>query len=353
MTPSFRSPPAYDICGIGNALMDLEYAVDDSFLRDSDLVKGHMTLVDEDRMEALMASLADHEPRYRSGGSAANTVFAVKGFGGRSVYSCRVARDPVGDRFLQDMHRAGIDTIGNHGNDGKSGRCLTLITDDAERTMTTFLGVSEHLSVDDLDDAVIAESAHLYMEGYLAASASGCAAAVRARELAEAERVPVNVSFSDPSMVVACRHGLERMLGNGVAQLFCNEEEALLWAGTDRLDVAAVELGDIAPYVNITLGARGSLVLAKRKRTVAPGHPSDIVDTTGAGDMYAGAVVHARAHGADPLDAARFANFAAAEVVSKHGARLHGIDDYAALKRRFRANGPWGSGEPQGRPHGE
>ncbi len=339
MTPTSDSPAAYDICGIGNALMDLEYAVDEAFLRDADLVKGHMALVDEDRMDALTAILSDHDPRSRSGGSAANTVFAVQGFGGCGAYSCRVAGDPVGDRFLEEMRRAGIDTIGNHGGDGKSGRCLTLITDDAERTMTTFLGVSENLSVDDLDDATIAKSAHLYMEGYLASSASGCAAAVRARELAESEGVPVNVSFSDPSMVAAFRDGLERMLGNGVAQLFCNEDEALLWAGTDRLDVAVVELGDIAPYVNVTLGARGSLVFAKGKRTVAPGYPSDLVDTTGAGDMYAGAVVHARTEGADPVDAARFANFAAAEVVGKHGARLHGIDDYAALKRRFRATG--------------
>lgn len=339
MAPSSGAPPAYDICGIGNALMDLEYAVDDVFLHDSQLVKGHMTLVDEDRMDALMASLSDHEPRHRSGGSAANTVFAVRGFGGRGAYSCRVAQDRVGLRFLDDMRRAGIDTIGNHRGDGKSGRCLTLVTDDAERTMTTFLGVSENLSIDDLDDAVIAKSAHLYMEGYLASSASGCAAAVRARELAQSERVAVNVSFSDPSMVSAFRDGLQRMLGNGVAQLFCNEEEALLWAGTDRLDVAVVELADIAPFVNVTLGARGSLVVAKGKRSLTPGHSTEVVDTTGAGDMYAGAVVYARGEGADPVDAARFANFAAAQVVANHGARLEEIDDYAALKGRFRTGG--------------
>ena len=328
MAPSPGTAPDYDICGIGNALVDLEYAVDDTFLHDSELVKGHMTLVDEDRMDALMASLSDREPRHRSGGSAANTVFAVRGFGGRGAYSCRVAQDRVGLRFLDDMRRAGIDTLGHHQGAGKSGRCLTLVTADAERTMTTFLGVSENLSIDDLDDAAIARSAHLYMEGYLASSASGCAAAVRAHQLAQSERVPVNVSFSDPSMVSACRDGLERMLGNGVAQLFCNEEEALLWAGTDRLDVAVAELGDIAPLVNVTLGARGSLVVAKGKRTLTPGHPTDVVDTTGAGDMYAGAVVQARNEGADPVDAARFANFAAAEVVASHGARLPRGNDW-------------------------
>lgn len=338
MAPSSGVPPAYDICGIGNALVDLEYAVDDTFLHDADLIKGHMTLVDEDRMDALMASLSDHEPRHRSGGSAANTVFAVQGFGGLGAYSCRVAKDLIGLRFLDDMRRAGIDTVGNHGNDGKSGRCLTLVTGDAERTMTTFLGVSEHLSIDDVDASVIANSAHLYLEGYLASSDSGSEAAVRARQLAESESVPINVSFADPSMVAGFREGLERMLGNGVQQLFCNEEEALLWAGTDRLDIAAAELGDIAPFVNITLGARGSLVFANRRRSLAPGYPSEVVDTTGAGDMYAGAVVHARTDGADPLDAARFANFAAAEVVSRHGARLHRVDDYAALKRRFRTS---------------
>jgi len=327
---------AHHVYGVGNALMDLEYAVDDGFLHDADLAKGHMTLVDEDRIGTLMASLAEHRPSRRAGGSAANTVFAVRGFGDRAIYSCRVADDDVGTLFLADMRLAGVDTVGEPARAGKSGRCLTLVTDDAERTMATFLGVSVGLSPTELDEAAVARAANVYLEGYLASSDSGCEAAVVARQVAEAADVSTCISLSDPSMVTGCRDGLLRMLGNGVHHVFCNEEEALLWAGTDRLDVALNELADIAPRVNVTLGARGSLAVAKGRRTLVEGYPSRAVDTTGAGDMYAGAVIHASVNGAGPADAARFGNFAASHLVSKHGARLDTVDDYTELKRRFR-----------------
>ncbi len=330
------SDPHYDVYGIGNALVDMEYSVDDGFLRDAGLDKGRMALVDEARIDALAATLDGWEHQRMSGGSAANTVFAVQAFGGRGFYSCRVGDDEQGRHFLDDLRRAGIGVAGNHLGDGKSGRCLTLVTADAERTMTTFLGVSATLAPEDIDEPALAASKHLYVEGYLAAVDSGRAAAVRAREVAEAANVPTNVSLSDPSMVEGCRDGLLEMLGNGVHQLFCNEEEALLWTGADRLDVAVTELSDIAPFINVTLGARGSLAVANGRSELVPGYPSYAVDTTGAGDIYAGAFIHARADDADPATAAKFANFAAADLVSRHGARLRGSADYLALKRRFR-----------------
>ena len=331
------TPARYDVYGLGNALVDLEYTVDDSYLHDMDLAKGHMTLVDESRIDALAASLDDHEPKRRAGGSAANTVFAVHAFGGRGAYSCHVADDDLGRFFLEQFGHAGVATTGTRAGHGKSGRCLTLVTADAERTMTTFLGVSAELGPQDLDEAAIAESAYFYVEGYLASSESGREAAVQARQIAELGRARTSLSLADPSMVVNFRDGLEDMLGNGVHQLFCNEEEALTWAGTDRLDIAVTELSDIAPFLNVTLGARGSLAVAKGKSRFAPGFPSQAVDTTGAGDMYAGAVLHARVNRADPNAAAGFANFAAAELVARHGARLDQVADYVQIKARYRA----------------
>ena len=330
------SPPRYDVYGLGNALVDLEYTVDDAYLRDVDLAKGHMTLVDEARLDALTTSLADYEPRRRCGGSAANTVFAVQAFGGRSVYSCRTADDDVGRHFLRELRDAGVVAVGTLAGPGKSGRCLTLITADAERTMTTFLGVSEALDPGDIDEATLAASAYCYAEGYLASSESGRRATVLARSIAESNDVRTSLSLSDPSMVNGFRDGLVEMLGGGVHLLFCNEEEALTWAGTDRLDIAVAELADIAPFVNITLGARGSLAVANGQRHFTAGYPSQAVDTTGAGDIYAGAVLYAHNIGADPAQAASFANFAAAELVSRHGARLDTTAQYADLKRRFR-----------------
>jgi len=329
-------PAHYDVYGLGNALVDLEYKVDDGYLRDMDLAKGHMTLVDESRIDAIAASLHDHEPKRRAGGSAANTVFAVHAFGGRGAYSCRVADDDLGRFFVEEFGNAGVATAGTRDGHGKSGRCLTLITADAERTMTTFLGASAELGPQDLDEAGIAGSAYFYVEGYLASSESGREAAVQARQIAEFGRVRTSLSLADPSMVVNFREGLIDMLGNGVHQLFCNEEEALTWAGTDRLDIAVAELGDIAPFLNITLGARGSLAVAKGKHQFARAFPTEAVDTTGAGDMYAGAVLYARVNGAEPSTAAGFANFAAAELVARHGARLDHVADYVQVKARYR-----------------
>ena len=325
----------YDVYGIGNALVDAEYAVDETFLRDQGIAKGHMTLVSEQEIEAIATGLLGRESRRMSGGSAANTVYAVQGFGGRGFYSGRVGDDETGRHFLDDLTAAGIHTGGNPSCEGRSGSCLTLVTADAERSMTTYLGVSASLSPDDVNEAALVTSRYLYVEGYLASTAPGCAAAVFAREVAESEGVKTSLSLSDPSMVEGFRDALEDMLGNGVTQLFCNEEEALAWTGTDRLDIAATELGDVAPFVNITLGARGSLALSPRGRELAPGRGADAVDTTGAGDIYAGAILYARNAGAVPAEAAAFANFAAAHLVSVHGARLPNLPAYAALKKTF------------------
>ena len=325
----------YDIYGIGNALVDAEYAVDETFLHDRGIAKGHMTLVSEEEIEALASGLAGREYRRMSGGSAANTVYAVRGFGGRGFFSGRVGDDATGRHFLDDLRAAGIDTAGDRPKMGTSGRCLTLITADAERSMTTYLGVSATLSPDDVSEAAIVASRYLYVEGYLASTEPGCAAAVLAREVAESAGVKTSLSLSDHSMVEGFRDALEDMLGNGVTQLFCNEEEALAWTGTDRLDIAATELGDVAPFVNITLGARGSLALSPGARQLASGHGADAVDTTGAGDIYAGAFLHARNAGAVPSEAAGFANFAAAHLVSIHGARLPDLPAYESLRRAF------------------
>ena len=329
-----------DVYGIGNALIDLEYAVEEAMLLAEGIPKGHMTLVDEARIEALEARLDEEsgtrQRRRLSGGSAANTVFAVQAFGGRGFYSCRVADDEAGRHFLAALAAAGIGTAGKRPAEGRSGRCLTLVTADAERTMTTCLGVSATLGPEDLDEAQLANSAYLYVEGYLAAADSGTAAGAAAREIAEAASVKTSLSLADPAMVEHCRAGLERMLGNGVHQLFCNEEEALSWAGTDRLDIATVELGDIAPQVHVTLGARGSLACRRGKSQLAAPFAAQAVDSTGAGDIYAGAVLHALLDGAEPVAAARFGNFAAARLVARHGARLANVADYVALRKEYR-----------------
>ncbi len=326
----------YDIYGLGNALVDTEYQVDDSYLRSHGIDKGHMTLVDEACLRALLGGLSGRPAKRISGGSAANTVFAAQGFGRKTYYSCKVANDSTGAHFVQDLTAAGVKVNHNVTSPhGISGECLILITPDAERSMNTFLGISTALSPVDLNVNALRASTYFYVEGYLSSNPTSLDAAVKARELAEEAKVKTAISLSDTSMVTYFREGLERMLGNGVDQLFCNEEEALVWSRTDRLDIAINELSDIARFCNITLGAQGSLSVHGRHQTAVDGFPVKAIDTNGAGDIYAGAYLAMICYGYEPKEATRFANYAASRLVTHIGARLPDVSNYHQLQQSY------------------
>ena len=328
----------YDVYGLGNALVDMEYTIEDSFLADHDIPKGHMTLVDEPVMDALVEGLDGHAPTRMSGGSAANTLIAVQGFGASTFYSCKVADDETGRHFLADLAEAGVVTNGNAASDeGKSGRCLVLITPDAERSMNTFLGISSALTHLELDEAALSSSRYFYAEGYMSSADGSREAAIAGRQMAEQAGVKTALSLSDPSMVEFFRDALVEILGNGVDHLFCNEEEALTWAGTDRIDVAVNELKDIGRNLNVTLGAKGSLAVTPNGQSMVAGYPADAVDTTGAGDMYAGGCLYGWSQGMSAEEAAGLGNFAAATLVQELGARLRTPQSYKDTLGAYRS----------------
>lgn len=315
----------YDVYGVGAALLDTEIEVDDAFLGRAGIDKGVMTLVDEVRQDQLLELLDTHRvaSRRASGGSAANSVIATSCFGGRAFYSCKVADDENGRFYLAGMARAGVDCNVCAGREsGVTGKCLVMITPDAERTMNTFLGISSTLSAQNLDAAALAASEFVYVEGYLVTSDSGRAAAIAARELAERSGVRTALSFSDPGIVTHFRDGLAQMLGNGVDLLFCNLAEAQEWTGEQRLEDAAEGLRTVARSFAITLGGEGALVFDGRHyHRIAP-HPVKPIDTNGAGDMFAGAYIFGITNGFDAVAAGRLANRAAAELVTHYGPRL-------------------------------
>ena len=326
----------YDVFGLGNALVDTEVNVEDNFLDQQNIAKGHMTLIDSARMTELSAALAAQPKNRCSGGSAANTIYAVQGFGLKTTYACKVADDETGHFFVNELRQAGIEINTNAVSDqGRSGECFIMITDDAERTMNTDLGISSALSVDDVDSSALSQANYFYVEGYLSSSENSTSAAVHCREVAQAANVPVAVSLSDPSMVEFFRQPLETILGNGVHTIFCNEEEALSWAKTDRLDIAINELKDIGQEVYVTIGAKGSIAISKNGQQTTDGVAVKAIDTTGAGDIYAGAVIAARLKDADPRTAARFGNHCASHIVSRYGARLTSLNDYQALQASY------------------
>jgi sugar/nucleoside kinase (ribokinase family) len=327
----------YDVYAVGNALVDMEFTVDDGYLRTHRIDKGHMTLVDEPRLDELLASLRDLVPKRTSGGSAANTMIAAQAFGASAFYSCKVADDDTGAFFVKDLATIGVATNRQSPPpDGKSGRCLVLITPDGERSMSTFLGISNELAISELDEVALRNSRYAYIEGFLCSSPTGQRAAVRCRELAEENGTRTAMTLSDASMVKLFRAQLLEMLGNGVDHLFCNEEEALDWARTDRLDIAIAELKDIGRSVNVTVGARGSIVVSGHERHDVDGFPVRPLDTNGAGDIYAGACIAGWCGGMPATAAARFGNFAASRLITRFGARLPSKADYQRLLDDFK-----------------
>ena len=315
----------YHIYGIGAALVDTEIDVSDQDLAQLDITKGHMTLVDAERQQQLVEYLAGHmtHSKRASGGSAANSIIAASYFGAKTFYSCKVAQDDNGSFYLKDMQAAGVacNTYDNVG-DGATGKCLVLITPDAERTMLTNLGISETLCTQALDHDAVARSQFAYIEGYLVTSPTGRAAAIELREAAEKHGVKTALSLSDPGMVEFFGDGLREMLGSGVDLLFCNEHEAQGFTATDNTAAAAEKLKQYAKTFAITCGARGALVFDGTTLHSIEPHAVKAVDTNGAGDMFAGAFLYAITNGYSYKDAGRLASRASAEVVSDYGPRL-------------------------------
>jgi len=327
----------YKVYGIGAALVDKEIKVHDDELAKMGIEKGLMTLVDEQRQQNLQDQLEGHlvKANHASGGSAGNSMIATAQFGGRTFMSCKVANDSDGDIYLSDLEAAGVDHCLNGARDnGTTGKCLVLITPDAERSMETYLGISETLSVDQLDENAIAASEYLYIEGYLVTSPTGRAAAIRARELAEAAGVKTALSFSDPGIVEHFHDGLREIIGERLSLVFCNRDEALNWARCDNLDEAIAALKEVADTFAITLGGEGALTWDGRELVEIPPHKVEAVDTNGAGDMFAGAFLYAVTRGEKFASAGRFASLAAGRIVANYGPRL-APDDYPALRDDF------------------
>lgn len=327
----------YHIYGIGAALVDTEITVSDADLAAMKVDKGVMTLVDEARQRELISYLSDHlvASNKASGGSAANTIIAASYFGCNNVYSCKVADDEHGRFYINDIKAAGV-TFPSHIKppEGTTGKCLVMITPDAERTMNTFLGISETVSVAELDSNAIAQSEFVYIEGYLVTSTTGRAAAIELRKLAETNKTRTALSLSDPAMVQFFRDGLLEMIGGGVDLLFCNRDEAIGFTQTANVNDAAEALKKFTKRFAITCGSEGALLFDGEELIQASGTKVKAVDTNGAGDMFAGAFLYALSQGNNYKKAGEFANLAAAKVVSQFGPRLK-PEQHAELKSTY------------------
>jgi sugar/nucleoside kinase (ribokinase family) len=314
----------YDVYGIGNAIVDIVTEVDHDFFEKNNIEKGVMTLVDEKRQLTLLKLIDMKKSKMSGGGSAGNTVVALSQFGGKAFYSCLVAKDEMGKFFLEDLKRNGIDTNLTYDKcpEGHTGKCVVMTSPDAQRTLNTFLGVSSFLSPEHLDEEAIKNSEYLYLEGYLVASPKGLEALKEAKKIAERNKVRTSLTFSDPSMVKYFSKQMEEIVGASVDLLFCNEEEAMIFTGTDSLQDAREKLKLVAKHFVITLGANGALIYDGDTFIQIEPYKVRAIDTNGAGDMFSGAFLYGITHGHSYAEAGKIASLASSRVVSQFGPRL-------------------------------
>ncbi|GAC1545515.1 MAG: adenosine kinase [Vulcanimicrobiaceae bacterium] len=310
-----------DVVGIGNAIVDVIATADDAFLERHAMAKGAMMLVDETRAEAIYADMGAGV--ISSGGSAGNTIAGIASLGGRTGYIGKVRNDILGDAFRHDITAVGATFRTPPTTQGPAtARCLILVTPDAQRTMNTYLGASVTLSPEDIDAELVRSAAVTYLEGYLYDEKLAQEAFVVASEIAHAAGRRVSLSLSDAFCVERHRAAFLHLVEHHVDVLFANESEIEALFQTDRIDVAVEKLRAITSLAAITRGALGSLVVTHDAVLEIPAAPvAHVVDTTGAGDLYAAGFLYALTTGAALRACAELGSRAAAQVIGHVGAR--------------------------------
>ena len=310
-----------DLVGIGNAIVDVIARADEAFLTREGLSKGAMTLIDEARGTALYSRMGPGVES--SGGSAANTVAGFASFGGQAAFVGKVRADQLGDVFRHDMVSLGVTYRTPAAAAGPStARCLIMVTADAQRTMATYLGISTELGPEDLDRAAIADAKMVYLEGYLWDPPRAKAAFREAAKLAHAAGGQVALSLSDVFCIERHRADFRDLIEGHVDVLFANEAELL--ALTQAADFAAgvAAIRGKCQIAAVTRSALGSVVLTGNDTTTVPAEPvAAVVDTTGAGDLYAAGFLYGLSRGLDMAGCGRLGSLAASEVIAHVGAR--------------------------------
>ncbi|MGZ4792479.1 MAG: adenosine kinase [Ilumatobacteraceae bacterium] len=311
----------FDVVGIGNALVDVIAHADDAFIRQHELVKGAMTLVDTDRALYLYRALGGAVEM--SGGSAANTMCGVASFGGTAAYIGKVSDDELGQVFGHDCRAVGVQfRPGAPAVDTPTGRCIIVVTPDAQRTMNTYLGVSSLLSPADVDADTVAMGDVLYMEGYLYDRPEAKEAFRYAAQVAHANGRLVSLTLSDSFCVDRHRDDFRALVTDEVDLLFGNEAELLSLYQVESMDEALRAVRADCTLAVITVGADGCMVVTRDDVLHAPAQPvGQVLDTTGAGDLFAAGFLYGYTRRRPLADCAHYGAIAAAEVISHVGPR--------------------------------
>lgn len=318
------TPPRFDVVAIGNALVDVLATATDAQIAEAGLIKGSMALVDTARAESIYDLLGPTTEA--SGGSAANTVAGVAALGGNAAFLGRVAEDGLGKAFTHDIRSIGVafdpTPVAAIPGESVTGHCLVLVTEDAERTMATHLGVASAFSSHDLHQGHLSSTQVLYLEGYLWDQPQAKSAMREAIDLAHASDASVALTLSDSFCVQGHRAEFLELVDGELELLFANEEEILALYDVRSFDAAVEAVAETGVLAVLTRGAHGSVVVTPAGAIEVPAEPvAAVVDTTGAGDLFAAGFLYGITNGLSPANSARLGGVCAAEIISHVGAR--------------------------------
>ena len=325
----------FQVVGIGNAMVDVLAHAEDAFLDANGVQKGIMHLIDRQRGVDLYARIGPAQEM--SGGSAANSIAGIAHLGGRTAYVGKVKDDQLGAIFAHDLRAQGATyetPMAPPDHPDETGRCIVLVTPDGERSMNTYLGVTEFLEPSDIDPAMMAQAEWIFLEGYRFDGPQSHEAFEKAIRACKAVGGKVSITLSDPFCIERHRDAFAAMLRDDVDLLFANRAEMLSMYQTDDLDAALAQAAAEIETVVCTDSENGAHVVSGVQRWHVPAVPTQVVDATGAGDLFAGAFLWGLAEGHDLQTCTRMANIAASEVISHLGARVQ-----TDLKALFRTHG--------------
>ena len=309
------------VIGFGAALVDKQFLIKDEMLNDLGIEKGLMTLNSEEEQNELLTFLQDQNYNQISscGGSATNSIYAAAALGTTAGFIGKVAQDEDGEIYNADLKDNNIE-ISNciTSSDGKTGNCIVLITPDAERTMNTYLGVSSKTKFSEINFHQVSSTNLLFMEAYVVTSPDTKDTAKKLIESCHESDIKIALSLSDPGIVAGFKDELKSWMDKKIDCLFCNHEEAKTFCGADNFE----HLRDFAKTIFITNGVNPTIVLEEKQTYEIPAYEAKAVDTNGAGDMFAGGVIHGLSEGWENNESAKFGNFLASKGVAEIGPRL-------------------------------
>ncbi|AUJ64784.1 adenosine kinase [Aestuarium zhoushanense] len=312
----------FQVVGIGNAMVDVLTQETEAFLSEAGIEKGIMQLIDMDRAVDLYSRIG--AAKEISGGSAANTIAGIAHLGGRTAYVGKVKDDQLGAIFAHDLRAQGAvyeTKLAPKDAAQETGRCIVVVTPDGERSMNTYLGVTEFLEPSDIDVDMMADAEWIYLEGYRFDGPDSHAAFAKAINACKGHGGKVSITLSDPFCVERHRDAFRMMIREDVDLLFCNRAEMLSMYQTEDFDAALAQAAKEVSIVACTDSDNGAHILSGSQRWHAPAVPTQIVDATGAGDLFAGAFLWGLTNGHDLETCGRMGCVAASEVISHIGAR--------------------------------